>query len=241
MVPETYFFISSIPKRTADKVDRRALKNQDEKLSREGLRSLSVTAHSHSSLSQNEKPRTQDEKTLQALWAHVLGVDRNQVGRGDSWFEHGGDSLLAMKLAANASKMGLCVTMKTVYEHPTLCQLARLITPIEEIKIATTPFQMLCPDSKTFVKVMQCLNGQSEGRGSNIEVSRTFIDALSYRRPSYLGQCSRQAISAFEWSVNCQGPWMKSGYRMRGARCRPPTLFFAVVQYRQVREYSGRS
>lgn len=214
MVPETYFFISSIPKRTADKVDRRALKNQDEKLSREGLRSLSVTAHSHSSLSQNEKPRTQDEKTLQALWAHVLGVDRNQVGRGDSWFEHGGDSLLAMKLAANASKMGLCVTRKAVYEHPTLCQLARLITPIEEIKIATTPFQMLCPDSKTFVKVMQCLNGQSEGRGSNIE---DIYQCTVLQKSLILG--SMQQTSNFCIRVECKLPRAVDEERLSHAWC----------------------
>ena len=49
-------------------------------------------------------PRTAAERVLCGLFAEVLGLDR--VGADDAFFELGGDSIVAMRLAARARPPG---------------------------------------------------------------------------------------------------------------------------------------
>ena len=52
----------------------------------------------------------------------VLGVTR--VGVDDDFFELGGDSILAVQVAARARDTGLALTARMVFEHPTVSELA---------------------------------------------------------------------------------------------------------------------
>nr|WP_101947390.1 non-ribosomal peptide synthetase [Mycobacterium sp. 3519A] len=67
-------------------------------------------------------PQTDTEKTLAAMLADVLGV--GEVGRTDDFFELGGDSILAVQLAARARDAGLALTARMVFEHPAVHDLA---------------------------------------------------------------------------------------------------------------------
>ncbi|CAM5353084.1 hypothetical protein SANTM175S_02131 [Streptomyces antimycoticus] len=59
-------------------------------------------------------PRTATERTLAAVWARVLRVER--VGVEDNFFSLGGDSILSIQLVSQARQAGLAVTsaMSTV-------------------------------------------------------------------------------------------------------------------------------
>ncbi|MFD3733820.1 non-ribosomal peptide synthase/polyketide synthase [Streptomyces sp. NPDC058632] len=68
-------------------------------------------------------PRTPTERTLAAIWADVLHVER--VGADDNFFALGGDSILSIQVVARARQAGLTVTSRDVYRHQTVAALAR--------------------------------------------------------------------------------------------------------------------
>jgi mycobactin peptide synthetase MbtE len=73
----------------------------------------------------SEPPRTGTEQILAATLADVLGVA--DIGRYDDFFELGGDSILAVQLAARARDAGLALTARMVFEHPAIHDLAAAV------------------------------------------------------------------------------------------------------------------
>ena len=70
----------------------------------------------------SEPARTDTERALAAMLADVL--DAPEVSRYDDFFALGGDSILAVQLAARARDAGLALTARMVFEHPALHELA---------------------------------------------------------------------------------------------------------------------
>ena len=63
---------------------------------------------------------------LAALWAELLG--REQAGRNDDFFDFGGRSLAANRLALRAARaLGVTVELRDIYAAPTPAALARRI------------------------------------------------------------------------------------------------------------------
>jgi amino acid adenylation domain-containing protein len=84
-----------------------------------------------------EAPRTPLEELLAGLFAEVLGVDR--LGVEESFFEHGGHSLAAMRLTARIREaLGTELPLHRVFETPTVAALARAIAG-EEARSAAPP------------------------------------------------------------------------------------------------------
>ncbi|MGE2834982.1 amino acid adenylation domain-containing protein [Mycobacterium sp. SMC-4] len=77
----------------------------------------------------SEPARTDTEKALVAMLAEVLVEvhDGAEIGRYDDFFELGGDSILAVQLAARAKQAGLRVTGRMVFEHPVVHDLAAAV------------------------------------------------------------------------------------------------------------------
>lgn len=69
-------------------------------------------------------PHTPTEQRLAAAWAKVLGIAQNQIGRRDHFFDRGGTSLSAVKLAITLDR---AVSLKDVTGHPVLADLAGLV------------------------------------------------------------------------------------------------------------------
>ncbi|MEV4443594.1 amino acid adenylation domain-containing protein, partial [Streptomyces sp. NPDC049577] len=87
------------------------------KLDRDALPVPEVTAAAGS-----RPPRTPREETLCALYAELLDVRR--VGIDDSFFALGGDSLLAVRLAARAREASVVIDSRDVFLHKTVAALA---------------------------------------------------------------------------------------------------------------------
>jgi len=64
------------------------------------------------------------EQRLAAAWAKVLGIPQDQIGRHDHFFDRGGSSLSAVKLAI---KLDRAVSLKDLTLHPVLADMAALI------------------------------------------------------------------------------------------------------------------
>ncbi|MCB5179022.1 non-ribosomal peptide synthetase [Streptomyces antimicrobicus] len=87
------------------------------KLDRAALPAPQITADTG-----GRAPRTPAEETLCALFAELLGV--GGVGVDDSFFALGGDSPLAVRLAARAREASVVIDPRDVFRHKTVAALA---------------------------------------------------------------------------------------------------------------------
>ena len=106
MVPSTVVVLDTLPLNPNGKLDRGRLPDPGP----------AVRAVRHVA------PRTPTERTLAAILAQVLRVER--VGVDDNFFELGGDSILSIQVVARARQEGLPLTSRDVYRHQTVAALA---------------------------------------------------------------------------------------------------------------------
>ncbi|KAK3903068.1 hypothetical protein C8A05DRAFT_43642 [Staphylotrichum tortipilum] len=64
------------------------------------------------------------EQTLLALWSGLLGLPEDSINPEDSFFDLGGDSITAMKLAGEARDCGLPLTVADVFRKPSFGEMA---------------------------------------------------------------------------------------------------------------------
>jgi mycobactin peptide synthetase MbtE len=69
-----------------------------------------------------EPPGTDTERALAAIFAELL--EAGEIGRHGEFFNLGGDSILAVRVAARARDGGLPLTPRMIFEHPVLHELA---------------------------------------------------------------------------------------------------------------------
>lgn len=100
----------------------------------EGLEHRPVPAVLHGPAGPFAPASTETERTLAAMLAAVLDVP--EVSRNDDFFTLGGDSILAVQLAARARDAGLTLTARMVFEHPTIHELA---AKVDDAKVGGAP------------------------------------------------------------------------------------------------------
>jgi amino acid adenylation domain-containing protein len=112
MVPSLLIELDELPLTPSGKVHRKALPDPETSLSREGEAFVA--------------PRTPTEEALAGIWAEVLGQER--VGAQDDFFELGGHSLLATQVMSRVARdMGVKLALRSLFESPTLEELAERI------------------------------------------------------------------------------------------------------------------
>lgn len=143
MVPGAYIHIYKIPMTTTNKIDRRALRQFGNAQTLEHLAKLQSYGKS------KQRPETDMERRLQNLWASVLGIDPESIGRDSSFLRIGGESIAAMRLVAAASEANLSLTVADIFKAPRLSQLALVVkedSPVAEILDTNVPFSLLETD-----------------------------------------------------------------------------------------------
>ncbi|MGS0897547.1 thioesterase domain-containing protein, partial [Burkholderia stagnalis] len=106
MVPSAFVVLERLPVMQNGKIDRNALPEP------EGLADALRVA-----------PRNATETALLALWQAVLG--RDDFGVTNNFFEIGGDSLSALRIAHRAAEAGLSgLTLESLFTQPTIASLA---------------------------------------------------------------------------------------------------------------------
>ncbi|KAG5996168.1 Glycopeptide NRPS [Claviceps spartinae] len=122
MVPSAFIPLEEIPVTASGKIDRRKIRALGQQLT-----SKTLPESTSASLTQTRPPSTAAEMTLQGLWSAVLGVETKCISAEDNFLRIGGDSIAAMRLVAAARKQGMSLTVAQVFQHPFLCDLAKLI------------------------------------------------------------------------------------------------------------------
>jgi acyl carrier protein len=111
MVPSAFVTLEHLPLTPNGKLDRRALPAPE-------LGAYATREY--------EPPQGEVEEILAGIWQELLKVER--IGRHDNFFELGGHSLLATRVIVHASEaLDLELSIRAVFEHPTLQALSRCI------------------------------------------------------------------------------------------------------------------
>jgi amino acid adenylation domain-containing protein len=120
MVPATYVWLDALPVTANGKLDRRALP--------------APTTERPTLANDFAAPIGKDEEALCGLWGKLLQV--NPVGATDNFFALGGNSLLAVRMAARLKELsGREVPVLQVFEHPTV---RGLLAAVDESKSDST-------------------------------------------------------------------------------------------------------
>ncbi|MGC7298897.1 phosphopantetheine-binding protein, partial [Mycobacteroides abscessus subsp. massiliense] len=108
MVPAAIVVLESLPLTVNGKLDRNAL-----------------PAPEYRAVERYRRPATVVEETLAAIYAQVLGLER--VGVDDSFFELGGDSILAMQVSSAVRMVGLACRPRDIFVQQTVARLAEVV------------------------------------------------------------------------------------------------------------------
>ncbi|KAH9148359.1 hypothetical protein AeRB84_008268, partial [Aphanomyces euteiches] len=107
MVPDIWVGLHSLPESVNGKTDRKVLEDMDVVIEVEDLSS-------------------DTEILLARVWADVLDIEYESIGRTTSFYSLGGDSISAIRLVAKSKHVGLNLTSANVMKFPTLSEMAAI-------------------------------------------------------------------------------------------------------------------
>jgi amino acid adenylation domain-containing protein len=127
MIPSVFLAVTNIPVTANGKADRRALRAR---ILRQRLEpQLLVSGGNPVQL-----PASEREKLLHSLWQKLLGLNGEQFGANAHFFELGGSSLMAIKLAAAARDLGHNLSAQSIFKHPILFTMAAQMLPLKKTR-----------------------------------------------------------------------------------------------------------
>ncbi|MER7482638.1 amino acid adenylation domain-containing protein [Streptomyces sp. NPDC126510] len=124
MVPSDFHWQDSLPVTANGKVDRKALTALAAQLGATAPLVSSDATAPDAVDEDRDAPRTPTERRLAATWAEVLDVPVHGIRRHDHFFDRGGTSLAAVRLAIALDR---AVDITDLTRHPVLADLARLV------------------------------------------------------------------------------------------------------------------
>ncbi|KAF9343231.1 hypothetical protein BGX26_006061, partial [Mortierella sp. AD094] len=128
MIPAAFVRLDVLPLTPNGKLDRRALPEPDiDSFVSEGY----------------EAPQGETESTIAMIWAELLNVER--VGRNDNFFMLGGHSLLAVLMIERLRRNGIEISVRTLFNTPTLSALAQSLNKNQVA--AEAPKNLITPDT----------------------------------------------------------------------------------------------
>ncbi|KAF9948754.1 hypothetical protein BGZ72_009365 [Mortierella alpina] len=127
MIPSAFVRMDVFPLTNNGKVDRRALPEPEEN---SFVRQI------------YEAPVGEMEEVIATIWSELLAV--SQISRHDSFFALGGHSLMAIKMMDRLHRLGLTVSIKTLFESPSLSVLAEALS---KHLAFTVPLNLITPET----------------------------------------------------------------------------------------------
>ncbi|WP_067144065.1 condensation domain-containing protein [Microtetraspora malaysiensis] len=91
-----------------------------------------------------EPPRGAAERAVAQVWQEVLGLDR--VGRNDTFFAVGGDSISSLRVVARLRGLDYDVELQQLFTHQAVSELATVLRPRRAVReSAAAAFDLLSP------------------------------------------------------------------------------------------------
>ncbi|KAG8416322.1 putative NRPS-like protein biosynthetic cluster [Metarhizium acridum] len=118
MVPAIFIPMVKIPLSASGKTERKTVRQAASRLSRGEKRRYMAASKA------KRAPTTETERLVQSISARVLKVPVEDIGMNDTFFEHGGDSISAIRFVGDARQAGWTVQVVDIFSEPTLAALA---------------------------------------------------------------------------------------------------------------------
>ncbi|KAL3470059.1 hypothetical protein BJX99DRAFT_264600 [Aspergillus californicus] len=150
MVPSYFIPLATLPMNSSGKADRKYLKS---------LLDMSADHLNHyrpfSKKKTAQLPSTPGECLLHQIWASALGLDTDLLGVDDNFFQIGGDSVTAMKVAAVARRQGLEISVADIFARPKLSDLAATAGRTDNVeRFSPTAFSLCPPDARDLLPAL---------------------------------------------------------------------------------------
>ncbi|KAK8066615.1 hypothetical protein PG997_013362 [Apiospora hydei] len=121
-IPSFFVALTSMPLNASAKTDRKRLRALVADLGFGGLARFALTTRR-----EVQAPQTKMEKLLHNLWSTVMNLGPEDFGVEADFFECGGDSIVAIKLASLARTINVSLAVQDIYKCPQLGDLAALV------------------------------------------------------------------------------------------------------------------
>lgn len=193
MIPALFLPVSVFPVSSSLKIDKRRLRGMVAELSPTHLSNLSPERTV-------ETPLSFVKGQMRGLWANVLGVSPDYIGRDDSFLKIGGDSFAAIRLVSMARRSGIGITVASLFSDMPLSQLALTADVLDRksIEQICKPFSLVdrehflamqdhireqCNllDSEVIEDAYPCTPLQEGFMALSLKQPGSYIDRLSYR------------------------------------------------------------
>jgi len=92
-------------------------------------------------------PTSSMEEKLRQVWAEAFGLELQNVGMDDQFCRLGGDSITAIRLRVAARRSGIEMTMKDIFDSPTLSELALVASTTQTSVQDLNPFELIRKES----------------------------------------------------------------------------------------------
>ena len=156
MVPTIILPVKQMPFIGASmKLDRKVLNGMATKLTSSELASFSLARKIKT------PPTTEVEYKLRDLWAGILGLDAEDIGKNNEFLQVGGDSLTAIELAAKGQEQGLPLTVPSIFRDSRLSAMAiSTAAGTTYASLDVKPFELVSSsDVQTVASEVQRLGG----------------------------------------------------------------------------------
>ncbi|WP_460861704.1 amino acid adenylation domain-containing protein, partial [Rheinheimera gaetbuli] len=130
MIPSVFVLVKDWPLTSNGKIDRHSLPAIET-----GLLQTQYIA-----------PSNEHEVVLCQTWQDVLRIEK--VGIDDNFFNVGGDSILALQIVSALKSVGLAVSIRQIFEFPTIRQLSSKLVNLTVSANQAKPFSMLTEQEK---------------------------------------------------------------------------------------------
>lgn len=175
MVPSRFFRVVDLPLNANGKVDRSKLPQ--------------LTDNAEQPLGMGPEFGSEFERQLVRVWSRIVGHD--EIGRTDSFFDAGGNSLLTVQLVSHIEDaFNVRLTVRDIFENPTIATQARVI---ETLSLGLGEFESHDYPSRTDCSLLLPVRSEGSftplffvtGAGDVVGTYTTLVDLLSVEQPFY--------------------------------------------------------
>jgi amino acid adenylation domain-containing protein/FkbM family methyltransferase len=191
LVPNTVTLLDALPLTAHGKLDRAAL-----------------PVPASAAASAGAAPANAAERALLEVWSDVLG--RDDIGVEDPFFQHGGDSIRAIRVRAAAARRGLLFPLRDLIRHQTIRRLvaATGLGAADEPRSGTEPFALVAEADRA--KLPPDL--EDAYPATALQLAMLYHRARTPQRPAY------EVVTRHRFGVRLDEAALRSAFRAVTAR-----------------------